>query len=342
MKLSPRQLSAHLSAGPHPIYLVSGDEPLLVDEVADAIRGAARESGCDEREVFSAERGFDWEQLRASLNNLSLFSPRQLLELRLPTGKPGDAGSKQLVAISENPPPDKILMVITPKLSAAAAKSKWVTSLAKAGVWISLRAPERDAWPAWLSARLKKAGLACEPEALQLLAGRVEGNLLAAKQEIDKLVLLSEKSRVDVSTVQAAVADGARFDVFQLADAALGGDPVRTAHILEHLEEEAVPAPLVLWSLVREITLITELAHRLERGEAPGRAMSAAGVWRSREALFRRAVQRLGSHGARKLLRQAACVDRIVKGARSGRPWPALLELSLALAAGVPAVETAA
>ncbi len=342
MKISARQLTAHLSAGPRVLYLVSGDEPLLVDEVADAIRGSARESGCDEREVHSAERGFDWEQLRASLNNLSLFSSRQLVELRLPTGKPGDQGSKQLVAIAENPPADKILMIITPKLSAAAARSKWVTRLEKAGVWINVRAPDRDALPAWLSARLKKAGLACEPEALQLLAGRVEGNLLAAKQEIDKLVLLAENSRVDVSTVQAAVADGARFDVFQLADAALAGDPARTARILEHLEQEAVAAPLVLWSLVREITVIAELAQRLERGEAPGRAMSAAGVWRSREALVGRAVKRVGSEGARKLLVQAACVDRIVKGARPGRPWPALLELGLALAAGAVAVETAA
>ncbi len=340
--MQPRQLDAHLKSGVDPLYLVSGDEPLLVDETLDAIRAAARQAGCQEREVLVAERGFDWEQLRASLANLSLFASRQLIELRLPTGKPGDKGAKELLAIAAEPAQDKVLVVITPAMTGRAAKSKWVTALADAGVWISLRAPKADALPGWMAARLKSAGLSCDRDALELLSARVEGNLLAAKQEIDKLVLLAgQDRRVTVDTVRSAVADGARFDVYQLADAALAGDVARTAWILRHLEQEAVAASLVLWSLVREISTIADVCARVEQGQPVGRALSAARVWQSREALYSRAVRRFDAGRARRLLSQAGSADRIVKGAASGRPWGALLELALTLAgASAPCAET--
>ena len=337
MKLNPRQLPSHLAAGVAPLYLVSGDEPLLVDETLDEIRAAARKSGCTERQSYVAERGFDWDDLRGSLANLSLFAERQLLELRLPTGKPGEAGARQLSAFAADPSPDKVLIVITPGLTGSAARSKWVSNLAEAGVWIPLRAPDRDALPGWLAGRLRRAGLGCEPEALELLAARVEGNLLAAKQEIDKLVLLAADGRVTSEAVRAAVADGARFDVFQLADAALAGDANRAIRILRHLEQEGTGATLVLWSLVREITLLAEIGHRLAQGEAPGRAMTAAGVWRSRESLVSGALRRCGPGASRRLLDQACLADRVVKGARPGQAWAALLELTLGLA-GVTAL----
>jgi DNA polymerase-3 subunit delta len=342
VKLAPRQLESHLADGIGSLYLVSGDEPLLVDETVDRLRRAARDEGCDEREVYVAERGFDWSSLRAGLSNLSLFSSKQLIELRLPTGKPGDAGARQLVEIAEQPPADKLLIVITPKLPAAASKSKWVTRLAAAGVWIPLQAPSAEALPRWLTARVQQAGLQCEPEAIKLLASRVEGNLLAAKQEIDKLMLLAEDGKVDVKTVQAAVGDGARYDVFQLADAALAGDDLRVARILQHLQQEGIAATLVLWSLVREIASLSEVAGALSRGDSAGRALKAAGVWSSREQLVMSAVRRCGGQSAQQLLDQAALVDRIVKGARPGQPWPALLDLGLALSRGSPAAGIAA
>ncbi len=342
MRLQARQLEAHLKSGVAPLYLVSGDEPLLVDETLDAIRAAARRSGCGEREVLVAERGFDWEALRASLANLSLFASRQLVELRLPTGKPGDRGAKELIAIAAEPAQDKVLIVITPAMTGRAAKSKWLTALADAGVWIALRAPGAEALPAWMAARLKSAGLSCDRDALELLSARVEGNLLAASQEIDKLVLLAEEGRVTVETVRSVVADGAHFDVFQLADAALAGDAARTVRILHHLEQEAVAASLVLWSLVREIATIADVCARVEQGRPLGRALSDARVWQSRETLYSRAVQRFGAGQARRILSQACAADRIVKGARAGRPWAALLELALTLAgADVPRAETA-
>lgn len=342
MRLNSRQLRSHLRSELAPIYLVSGDEPLLVDEALDAIRQAARRAGCAERQLHVAERGFDWASLRGQLDNLSLFSEQQLIELRLPTGKPGDAGAKQLVAVADQPPQQKILVIITPALTGSAAKARWVKRLADAGVWLALRSPDASELPGWLAGRLQAAGLQCEPAALDMLAARVEGNLLAAKQEIDKLVLLARDGKVDVATVRAAVADGARYDVFQLSDAALAGEHGRAARILRHLEQEGVAPPLILWSLAREITTLSAVSHGLSQGQPLARALADAGVWRSRETLIGGAVRRTGADGARALLDQAAITDCIVKGARRGLPWNALMELTLALAGpGAPRVETA-
>lgn len=332
MRLDPRQLPAKLRAGLAPIYLLSGDEPLLLDEARDAIHQATRKAGFGAREHYVVERGFDWDVLQRSLDNLSLFADSQLVELRLPTGKPGEKGARRLVALAANPPPDKVVVVITPALTGSAAKAKWVKSLADAGVWVPVRAPEAGELPGWLAGRLRAVGLEPDAEAVALLAARVEGNLLAAKQEIDKLVLLVRDGRVDVEAVRTAVADGARYDVFQFADAALAGDGPRAARILRHLEREGVAATLLLWSLVREILTLRAVAHRAGRGESLGRALAASGVWRSREALVGGAARRLGGKGARQLLHQAAVADLVVKGARPGQPWHALLELSLALA----------
>jgi DNA polymerase-3 subunit delta len=332
VRLNPRQLPAQLRSGLAPLYLLSGDEPLLVDEALHAIRRAARQAGYVASDKHVAERGFDWAALRGSLDNLSLFATSQLVELRLPTGKPGDAGAKQLVALAADPPPEKVLIVITPALTGSAAKAKWVRSLVDAGVWVPLRAPDASELPGWLNARLRAAGLECDPAAAEMLAERIEGNLLAAKQEIDKLVLLAAGKPVTVERIRASVADGARYDVFQLADAALAGDGARAARILRHLEQEGVAPTLVLWSLVRELTVLHSVVHSARQGDSWSRALAAAGVWRSREPLVGRAAQRVGAAGARRLLQQAAVADRIVKGARRGLPWNALMELTLALA----------
>jgi len=333
VRLDPQKLRQHLAKGPASLYLLSGDETLLVEETLDQLRSAARDTGCEERKALVAERNFDWRAFQASLGNLSLFSARQLLELRLPTGKPGELGARVLAEIAAAPPPDKLLVIVTPALRSAAARAKWVRALADGGVWVALQAPRPEQLPAWLAARLRAAGLACEPEALQLLAERVEGNLLAAKQEIDKLTLLAPDGRVTAAAVRAAVGDGARYDVFQLADAALAGEAPRTARIIRQLEDEGVAPTLVLWSLVRDIMVLADLRQRLAQGAAPGAAMQAAGVWRSREGLFRKALARLDQGHTARLLARAAAADRVVKAAAAGRPWNALLELAVELAA---------
>jgi DNA polymerase-3 subunit delta len=332
VKLNAQQLGSHLSSGVAPLYLVSSDEPLLVSETLDSIRAAAVNEGYTEREVQVAERGFDWADFGGSLQNLSLFSARRFLELRLPTGKPGDKGSRFLTAFADQPVPDTVIVVITPTLDGKTAKSKWASTLARKGVWIALRRPNPAAMPAWIAARLKKAGLAGDSEALELLAARVEGNLLAAKQEIDKLILLVSEGRVTVDMVRASVADGARFDVFQLTDAALAGDSARAARILLSLEKEGVAAPLVMWSLARDIGVVADVVYRRESGASAGKAMTDAGVWSSRQSLIGRAVRSNTIGSAKKLVDKACATDRIVKGARQGQPWNAMMELTIALA----------
>jgi len=332
VKLNPGQLRSHLSSGVAPVYLISGDEPLLIDETRDAIRAAAGKQGLEEREVHVAERGFNWEEFAAGLQNLSLFATHRLVELRLPTGKPGDKGARFLAAVASDPIPDTVLVVITPALDSRTTKSKWASSLARDAVCIALRAPNAAALPKWIAGRLHAAGLQGDSEAMELLAARVEGNLLAAKQEIDKLVLLAENGRVTIDTVRAAVADGARFDVFQLTDAALAGDRGRAARILHGLHREGVAAPLVMWSLAREIGLVVDVVFRMNCGSSTVKAMTDARVWRSRQGLVGRAVRSLDLKSAQQLLVGACHADRIVKGARHGQAWNALLELTLALA----------
>ena len=332
MKLNPQQLASHLSSGPAPVYLISGDEPLLVDEALDAVRAAAVEKGYTEREWHVAERGFDWSGLDAGLQNLSLFASRRIVEVRLPTGKPGDQGGKFLTALVANPPADTVFIVITPGLDSKTTKLKWASSLARDGVWLVLRAPDQASLPGWLARRMQRVGLKADPEALELLAAQVEGNLLAAKQAIDQLELIADSGHVTVETVRASVANGARFDVFQLTDAALAGEAQRAVRILGGLERDGTAAPLVLWSLARDIGTVTDIVYRIAAGAAPGKVMADRRIWRARQPLIGRAARSLDAAGATSLLRRAARTDRIVKGSLRGQQWNALLELTLALA----------
>jgi DNA polymerase-3 subunit delta len=333
VKLNPQQLKPHLAAGVAPIYLISGDEPLLVGEALDLIRRFADQQGYTEREIHVAERYFKWDTLYAELQNLSLFATRRIIEIRLPTGKPGVDGARFLTELAADPVVDTIVIVVTPKLDRGSSKSKWATSLTKSGAAISLRRPDAASLPGWIAARLKKAGLTADSEALELIAARVEGNLLAAKQEIDKLVLLGIEGRVTVDTVRASVADGARFDVFQLTDAALAFDRARAARILVGLEREGVAAPLVMWGLGREIGVVADVVYRIQSGVSAGKAMIDSGVWRDRQPLIGGAVRARNTGSVRRLLEQACATERIVKGA-PGQPWNALMELTMTLAGG--------
>lgn len=332
MKLNPRQLESHVRDALKPVYLLSGDEPLLVDEALEVLRAAAVEQGYTERERHVVERSFDWDGLASGLQTMSLFAERRVIEVRLPTGKPGMDGSRFLVEAVTNPVADTVIFVITPKLDKSGRQSKWATSIEKHGVSLPLFAPGTNELPGWLTGRLSAAGLDIERDALQLLVSQVEGNLLAAKQEIDKLALLAADGRVTIDTVRTSVADGARFDVFQLGDAALAGQTARVARILYGLEKEGVAAPLVVWSLVRESQALAEVLFRLAAGQSTGQALAKAGVWRDRQPLFRKAIRGRDVSFARRLVAGASRTERIVKGSLQGRPWNALLELAMMLA----------
>ena len=332
MKLTADKLNAQISRKLAPVYFVSGDDPLVSGEVADAIRAAARKQGYDERESYSASAKFDWTQLLAGMENLSLFSSRKIVEVRLETGKPGREGGAAIVDLVANPPDDTLFIITSPKLDSSAAKTKWAKTLEQDAVWVVINQPRPEQLPAWLAARAQGAGLSFEQEALELLAERVEGNLMAAQQELDKLILLDGPQPITAEVVRESVADGARFDVFQLADAALGQNPARASRILYGLRKEGVAPVLTLWALAREITALVSIWSRVEQGSPAGRAMQEARIWNARQPLMQRALARHSEESVRRLAAKASLTDRIVKGASPGQPWNALLELTLCLA----------
>jgi DNA polymerase-3 subunit delta len=342
MRLAPDRLATALGKTLAPLYVIAGDEPLIADECRAAIRAAARKTRNAERESLVAERNFDWNEFTAGLQNLSLFASYRLIELRIPTGKPGDAGAAALGEVCARPPPDTTIVVSLPKLDGASARTKWATRLTEVAVWIEVRTPEGEELRRWLRGRLERASLSADEEAIEALALRVEGNLLAAQQEIDKLALLAPQGRVSAETVRDSVADGARFDVYELADAALLGDAGRALRVLGGLEREGSPAALVLWSLTREAMTLAEVLSRMGQGDSPERALHAAGVWRRREELYRRAILNRRPADAPRLLRAAARADQVLKGARYGNAQRAVAELTLALAGSpLAAAETA-
>jgi DNA polymerase-3 subunit delta len=317
MKIYPDKLASTLKPARGGVWLIAGDEPLQVGECADAVRAAARQAGCDEREVHFIERGFDWNALRQSLDSRSLFSSQRLVELRMPTGKPGDAGAELLAEVARRGDPDLYLLVVTDRISGTAPA--WVSAIAEHGTYVTIYPPDAARLPQWIAARCERAGLQMDEDAVQWLTSRVEGNLLAARQEIDKLALLHGNEQVTVTSLQAAVSDSARFDVSQLAEAALRGDAARALRTLAGLQAEGTEATLVLWSLAREVELLTA-----ERAGEPKRS------WRppSQAAAYDSAVRRLARIPLARLAYRTMRVDRMIKGRMAGSAWDELAQLA--------------
>lgn len=327
------QLSRHLNRGLAPVYLLAGEEHLQLMEAGDAIRARARQAGYTEREVFHVEPGFDWAGLQAACDSLSLFAERRLIELRMPGGKPGVQGAKALEAYARRPPDDTLLLILCGKLDKGAQASAWFKAVEAAGVVLQVWSPTPEQMPDWIEARMCARGLEPEDEAVRLLAERVEGNLLAAAQEIDKLVLLNGPGPVSAEAVLAAVADSARYTVFDLTDAALAGDSARAVRVLETLRAEGVESLLVLWALTLDVRRLTALAE----GGAPEQVLR--GVPPKHRALVQRAVGRYPPQAWRRLLGQCARADRTIKSTSGGKPWDELLQLTIALSAGPLFVE---
>ncbi len=331
MRLRADQLEADLRRELRPVYLVSGDETLLVQESADAIRAAARARGFGERLILHADAQFDWQQLIAAGQAMSLFAERQLIDLRLPSGKPGDAGGKALQAYCSNPDPDKLLLITTGKLGGDSTRTRWYKAVDSAGAVLQVWPVASTELPRWLEQRLRRAGLRAEPAALQLLADRVQGNLLAAAQEVDRLALLCEDGRIDEALVTGSVGDSARFDAFLLPDRALAGDPAGSLRCLQGLRAEGTEIPVVLWALARDLRLLLSCAEGLARGAGIERLLDAQRVHERRKPLLRQAVRRIPVTILRQLLKDAAAVDSAFKGG-DGAPWRLLEQLVLTLA----------
>lgn len=334
MKINPGQLSSHLTRTLAPCYLVSGDEHLLVIEALDALRNAARARGFGSRDLHVATTGFDWSLLRHSGANLSLFAEKRIIELRLPTGKPGRAGADAIVELAGQSGPDLLFIVAAPKLERGAESARWVKVLAETGVMVQIWPLGLRDLPAWIDARMRREGLAPDRDAVAMIADRVEGNLLAAAQEIEKLRLLLGSGAVTGANVRAAVADSSRYDVFRLADAALAGDAPRSLRMLAGLQAEGVEPVIIVWALTRELRALALLADSIASGANLGAAMQKAGVWKTRQALVRSCVGRHRPGDFRGMLRLAARADLAAKGQSLRDPWQLMADILLGIAIG--------
>ena len=321
MKIQANQLSSHLKNSLAPCYLVTGDEHLLVGEALDAIRKTARERGFNSREMHIATTGFDWPQLVASTSNLSLFAEQRIIELRLPTGKPGRAGGQTIIDLVEQAGPELLFIVTGSKLDKSSGASKWAKALDRKGVSLPIWPIGVRELPGWIANRMRAAGLQPDSEAVTLVADRVEGNLLAAGQEIEKLRLLLGEGPVSVADVSAAVANSSRYDVYKLADAALAGDARRAVKILGGLRAEGVEPVIVMWALTRELRTLATLDDVIRQGGDLGGAMQKSGVWRNRQGLVRSCVGRHQHGDFHKMLKVTGRADAAAKGQRAGDPW---------------------
>jgi DNA polymerase-3 subunit delta len=333
MKLYPEKLDAALRKGLLPIYFFSGDEPLQLGEAADAVRRHAREQGFTEREVMHAEKGFDWNELLASSNAMSLFAEKRVIDLRLPSGKPGKDGGAALAEYAERPAEDTVLLISSGKVDKRSQSAKWYKAMDKVGGTLQVWPVEVAEMPHWLDLRLRSRGLQADKDAVRMIAERVEGNLLAAAQEVDKLLLLNGAGALSLEQVEESVSDSARFDVFGLVDAALVGDTARLTRMLDGLRGEGVEPILVLWALTRELRSLADMAAQIESGKGVDGVL--ARVWGKRKGPVKAGLQRHNKARWQQMLRRTARLDRVIKGAAPGNAWDELLQLTL-LIAGVP------
>lgn len=343
MELTPERLIAQLGGEPlRPVYLIAGPELLRVLESADAVRAAARDQGVDGREVFEADgRTFDWKAVEASFASPGLFASRRLIEVRLPTGKPGKEGSALIRQFSADPPPDVVLLLTGADWSKQHA-GDWSEAVARVG-------HVAVAWPVkphelvdWVARRLRQRGVQADHDAVQALAERVDGNLLAAAQEIDKLALLADGHLLDAARMQALVTDAARFDVFRLMDATLNGQAALAARMLAGLREEGEAIPALLGMVVMELQRATRLAHVQARGGNMAAEFRAQRIWDSKQPAYRRALQRHPPARWEQFVVEAGRIDRIAKGRGEGDAWQRLERLLLAVADARAAVLLAA
>jgi DNA polymerase-3 subunit delta len=338
VKLRPEELPEHLTRELLPVYLVAGDEPLQRREASDAIQAHARAAGYDERELLEVERGFDWSALRAAASTLSLFASRRLIELRLKASGPGREGAEALKDYLAEPPADTLLLIKAGKLDASARKSAWFRRIDQVGAIVQVWPARLEELPRWIEQRLAAIGLTIESEAAILLGERVEGNLLAAAQEIEKLRLLHRQGRIGLADVAAAVGDSARYDVFDLSDALLAGDAPRTVRILQALRAEDVESVLVVWLIGRELRLLYGVARAQAAGRRSDEVMEKARIWSSKRDLYRRAARRFNPIALAQLLSRCAYCDRLAKGQETGDLWTELIELAVQLAGHGPLV----
>ena len=331
MQIRPDQLAAQLKKDLAPIYLLSSDEPFLLQEAADSVRDAAREQGFIERQLLQVDQKFDWHSLLLETQNPSLFAEKKLLELHLPNARPGDKGSKALQEYAANAPPDIILLLVFGKLDANAMRAKWLKVLESKACICRLWPIDAQKLPGWINQRLQQRGLSADRDAIVLLAEKVEGNLLAAAQEVDKLALTANGQHLDIDTIRQAIGDSARYSVFNLLDACLQGRAADAQRMLAGLRGEGVDTLALLWVFAKEIRLLLAIHYAMQEGMSAQQAMQKMQVWKNRMSLINKALQNSNAQQLEELLRLAGAIDEASKGMRKANAWDELASLCASL-----------
>jgi DNA polymerase III subunit delta len=336
MKIRAESLAQDLERNLKPCYLISGEEALLANEAADHIRQSARQQGFGERLLFHAD-SVDWDEFIGETQTMSLFAEKRIIELRIPNSKPGDKGSKALVEFCQSIPEDILLLVIAGKLDRSQQRSKWVTTLESTGGHVQVWPVDQRQMPGWLNQRLRSKSIEADRDAVAILAERVEGNLLAAQQEVEKLSLLVE-GPVDAATMAELVVNSARYDVFKTVDHCLFGNTAEAVISLQGLREEGTEATLMLWALTKEVRQILQIQDACARGQGLEVAIRNSGVWQKRQPLVLKAVRRTSPPTAANLLRLCRLADRAIKSNRHGDPWLKMKSIVMGLS-GKPAID---
>ncbi len=331
MAISTEELAQQLKRNSKTLFVVVGDELLLNLEAGDLIRQHAKELGCEERTILIADSRYDWSKLREEGQSLSLFSTKRLIDLRIPSGKPGKNGSEAITQFCENLPADTITLVSLPGLDRNTLKSKWYLALEKYGLIVQANKIYREQLPRWIAQRLQLQNQNADRDVLQMIADRVEGNLMAAHQEIQKLGLLLPAGKINLDDVTNAVTDVARFDVFDLGPTILKQDRTQFLRMMDGLESEGVAAPLVLWAINEESRALLRVQLALANGASMNDAVREARVWGLRQKLLPRAAQLLSRSIIERAILLAAEIDRQIKGLRRGDPWEGLRNLGITL-----------
>ena len=332
MRIKPDQLNATLQKGLLPIYFISGDEPLQLGELADAIRKAAKQAGFENREILSAETGFEWRQLAFAADSMSIFADKKIIDLRIPSGTPGAEGAKALSNYCDRLPEDTLLLITAGKVAGSSLKSKWLEALDKKGVVIQVWPLEGQDLLRWLEQRMHQRGLSTDTEGLRILASRIEGNLLAAAQEIEKLYVLYGTGRLSSQQIFDVVADSSRYDVFKLMDCVLAAKVSRILKVLSGLRSEGIAPPIVLWALTRDARLLIKIKLALSQGQNKDLVFKNNQIWDKRKQLVSNALNRLSDHDLNEVLVLSAKADRQIKGQEQGDVWEILLAICLKFA----------
>jgi DNA polymerase-3 subunit delta len=331
MKIKPEQLASKLSQQPAPVYMVTGDETLLIEESCDLLRQHLNSVGFSERETLYTDSGFKWEYLLQCANALSLFAEQKIIELRLGSSKPNKQASEILREYLERPAEDNVLLIIANKLDASAKKSAWFKAIDQKGIIVEIWPVELQQLPGWINQRAQQIGLHLENDAVQLLCERIEGNLLAAKQELDKLNLLYAGQTISADMVMDSVSDSSRYDIYGLTEAAIQQQVSRCNKIIEVLRQEGTEATVALWAISKEIRSLIAVQNGLSKGTPFDTICQRERVWGKRKNWIRSAAQRIHPDTLKQMLSRCSEADAQIKGA-VGDPWLTLTGITLQLA----------